>query len=66
MTAFLMAEQLAQQSLSESQINNTLNDIQAKPISATRPAPNGKVTNAWRRNLTKYPFSSMQPLKQPG
>jgi hypothetical protein len=43
MTAFLMAEQLAQQSMTESQINHTINDVQSKPISANRPAANGKI-----------------------
>lgn len=42
MTAFLMAEQLAQQSMSESQMHHAINDVQSNPISANRPAPNGK------------------------
>ncbi|XP_052089935.1 uncharacterized protein LOC127726569 isoform X3 [Mytilus californianus] len=40
MTAFLMAEQLAQQSMSESQIHHAMNDVQSNPVSANRPAPN--------------------------
>ncbi|XP_076079536.1 uncharacterized protein LOC143049731 isoform X3 [Mytilus galloprovincialis] len=40
MTAFLMAEQLAQQSMSESQMHHAMNDVQSNPISANRPAPN--------------------------